>query len=130
MISSRTPEGWFARCDVCGHEFRLDPSRPTHDAPCPHCGSLCWFDPPDEWVVPGDDLSNLLDEWEAAGRPRRVVVDFSEVKFLDSASLGRLIRLHMQLTQIGGRIRLEGLSDDIRRVFDLTKLTDMFDTDE
>ncbi len=56
MISSRTPEGWFGRCEVCGHEGRVEPSSPTCDAPCPNCGSLNWFDPPDEWVVPGDDL--------------------------------------------------------------------------
>ena len=108
----------------------MEPSSPTCDAPCPDCGSLNWFDPPNEWVLPGDDLSNLMDEWEAAGRPRRVVVDFSEVKFFDSGHLGRLIRLHQLLSQSGGRLRVEGLSDDIRRVFDLTKLTDMFETEE
>ncbi len=71
-----------------------------------------------------------MDDWEAAGRPPRVVVDFSEVKFLDSSYLGRLIRLHVRLTGVGGRMRIEGLNDDLRRVFDLTKLTDMFDLDE
>ena len=130
MISSRTPEGWSARCDVCGQAVRLDPSHPPGDAPCPHCGSLCWFEPPDELVLLADDLDEAVSRWEFACRPPRVVVDFSEVRFLDSAYLGRLIRLHMQLTQTGGRMRIEGLSDDLRRVFDLTKLNDLFDADE
>jgi mannitol/fructose-specific phosphotransferase system IIA component (Ntr-type) len=43
MISSRTPEGEPNRCPVCGHELRIDPSRPPGDAPCPDCGSLVWF---------------------------------------------------------------------------------------
>ncbi len=45
VISSRTPEGDAHRCPVCGRDTRTDPSTvPTRDAPCPHCGSLLWFD--------------------------------------------------------------------------------------
>lgn len=44
--SSRTPEGDANRCPVCGHDLRIDPSRPPGDAPCPSCGSLLWFPAP------------------------------------------------------------------------------------
>ncbi len=43
VISSRTPEGTPNHCPVCGNDLRLEPSRPTLDAPCPHCGHLLWF---------------------------------------------------------------------------------------
>ena len=43
--SSRTPEGEPNRCPVCGKGLQIEPSRPPGDAPCPHCGSLLWFDP-------------------------------------------------------------------------------------
>ncbi len=43
--SSRTPEGESNRCPVCGKAFRIEPSRPPGDAPCPHCGHLVWFGP-------------------------------------------------------------------------------------
>ena len=43
MPSSRTPEGDENVCRVCGRDFRVDPSRPPGDAPCPHCGTLNWF---------------------------------------------------------------------------------------
>lgn len=151
MISSRTPEGWFGRCEVCGHEGRVEPSSPTCDAPCPECGSLNWYDPssrpstpdpflspvedvlgdsPDEWALPGDDLEVAFEEWEAAGRPKWVVVDFQGVPFIDSAHLGRLIRLHTRLLGLGGRLRLRGLSDDVRRVFGLTCLDRLLDCDD
>src|SRR5437667_3685123 len=42
-ISSRTPEGAPNRCPVCGNEVVLDPTVPSGDAPCPHCGQLLWF---------------------------------------------------------------------------------------
>lgn len=42
--ASRTPEGEQNVCPVCGHDVCLEPSRPTGDATCPHCGQLLWFD--------------------------------------------------------------------------------------
>jgi len=42
--ASRTPEGYNARCPVCGNDITLEPSIPPGDAPCPICGSLVWFD--------------------------------------------------------------------------------------
>jgi hypothetical protein len=42
-ISSRTPEGRPNECPVCGKRLVIEPSEPTGDAPCPHCGVLLWF---------------------------------------------------------------------------------------
>ena len=42
-ISSRTPEGEFGRCSICGHDLRIEPTRPPGDGTCPCCGSLIWF---------------------------------------------------------------------------------------
>src|SRR5262245_13126221 len=47
-IASRTPEGWPNRCPVCGAAWRIEPSQPTGDAPCPSCGVLVWFDAEDK----------------------------------------------------------------------------------
>ncbi len=41
--ASRTPEGESNLCPICGHESRLEPSRPPGDAPCPYCGHLLWY---------------------------------------------------------------------------------------
>ena len=50
--SSRTPEGESHRCPVCGKDVRIEPSRPPGDAPCPHCGSLLWFEPSERSIAP------------------------------------------------------------------------------
>lgn len=42
IISSRTPEGDFSRCILCGHQTHLEFSSPADDAPCPNCGHLLW----------------------------------------------------------------------------------------
>jgi hypothetical protein len=44
--SLRTPEGDPGRCAICGHDYRLDPSSPGRDAPCPSCGHLIYLSAP------------------------------------------------------------------------------------
>jgi len=51
-ISSRTPEGWFNVCPICGKSLQIEPSFPSCDAPCPHCGHLLWFSPSADIVAP------------------------------------------------------------------------------
>ncbi|MAT71791.1 MAG: hypothetical protein CMJ58_19965 [Planctomycetaceae bacterium] len=43
---TRTPEGEPNCCSVCGASFDMEPSLGARDAPCPCCGSLCWFAAP------------------------------------------------------------------------------------
>jgi hypothetical protein len=43
-VSSRTPEGDPNHCPICGLDFRLEPSWPARDGPCPGCGHLLWFE--------------------------------------------------------------------------------------
>src|SRR4051812_18128416 len=59
MISSRTPEGDPNRCAVCRHRFRLSPSSPGNDAPCPHCGTLAWFTPRPPAQEAGESASTV-----------------------------------------------------------------------
>ncbi len=63
-ISSRTPEGVPNRCPVCDHDFRMEPSLPSGDAPCPACGSLVWFGDTREIALPFIDPEKELDSLE------------------------------------------------------------------
>src|SRR6516165_2349922 len=106
VISSRTPEGLPNHCPVCGSDLRIEPSDPAGDAPCPQCGHLLWF----AWEDLGDlqvirptgnrldpeSLGRLIDS--VAMRPgRRMVIDFSEVEYLASSVLAKLINLKKRL---------------------------------
>jgi hypothetical protein len=62
--SSRTPEGQPCRCPVCHREVRIEPSFPTGDAPCPHCGHLLWFEVP----APENDADQLGREIDQLDR--------------------------------------------------------------
>src|SRR3954452_4006099 len=57
----------------------------------------------------GDDLFRLVDE---LGR-RKLLLNFANVEFMSSAALGKLIRLHQRLNQVGGKLILCGISKSI-----------------
>jgi anti-sigma B factor antagonist len=69
----------------------------------------------------GDDLFRLVDE---LGR-RKVLLNFSNVQYMSSAALGKLIRLHQRLHSLGGKLILCGISKDLMDVFTITKLDKM-----
>jgi anti-sigma B factor antagonist len=69
----------------------------------------------------GDDLFRLVDE---LGR-RKILLNFSNVEFMSSAALGKLIRLHQRMTQVGGKVVHCNIAESIFMVFKLTKLDKM-----
>ena len=70
----------------------------------------------------GDDLFKLVDE---QGR-KKILLNFSNVEFLSSAALGKLITMNRKVQAVKGRLVLCGISKEIREVFEITKLDKLF----
>lgn len=66
----------------------------------------------------------ILDEVEQG--VRLVIVDFSKSAYIDSSGLGALVSLGKRLREVGGDLRLTGLNDDLRTLFELTRLDSLF----
>ncbi len=71
------------------------------------------------------ELKNLVSERLEAGE-RRFVIDFSRTGYIDSSGLGALVTISKQVREQGGEMRLAGLNDDLRTLFELTKLDTLF----
>ena len=56
-----------------------------------------------------------------------VVLDMSETTYLDSTALGCLIHLKQQLIPRGGAVRIVGLQPNIRHLFEITRLDELFE---
>ena len=56
-----------------------------------------------------------------------VVVDLTEVGFLDSSGLNALIGSKKHLTTTGGTLRLRGAQPHVRHVFDVMGMADWFE---
>ncbi|RSK30722.1 anti-sigma factor antagonist [Rhodovulum iodosum] len=61
----------------------------------------------------------------AAGGPDRVVLDLSQVGFLDSSGLGAVVAV-LKLMGEGRRLELAGLTPTVEKVFRLTRMDSVF----
>ena len=57
---------------------------------------------------------------------RRLLIDFSRTGYIDSSGLGALVSISKRIREAGGELRLSGLNDDLRSLFELTKLDTLF----
>lgn len=55
------------------------------------------------------------------------VLDFSGVSFIDSSCLGALVSLLKGIREAGGDFKLANLADDVRSIFQITRLERVFE---
>jgi anti-sigma B factor antagonist len=75
-----------------------------------------------------EELESKLTEVIEEG-PSAVVVDLSQVTFLDSMVLGVLLQSLKRLRARGGRLRVVTPRAEVRRIFELTHLDRLFELD-
>ena len=66
----------------------------------------------------------VLDELERG--ERKFLIDFSQTGYIDSSGLGVLVSLSKKIREQGGELRLANLNDDLKTLFELTKLDTLF----
>lgn len=57
---------------------------------------------------------------------RKFLMDFRNTAYIDSSGLGVLVSLSKKIREKGGELRLASLNEDLRTLFDLTKLNTLF----
>ena len=66
----------------------------------------------------------VLEEVEQGAR--KILIDFTETGYIDSSGLGVLVSLSKKIREQGGELRLSSLNEDLRTLFELTKLDSLF----
>ncbi|MBT3352945.1 MAG: STAS domain-containing protein [Nitrospinaceae bacterium] len=56
-----------------------------------------------------------------------IVVDLEAVSYMDSSGIATLVEGLQETTSYGGKFRIAGLSEKVKQVFELARLTDVFD---
>ena len=69
-----------------------------------------------------NELENLIDKEGC----RYMILDFSSVRFLSSQTLGMMLKLHTKLADRSGWLGLCGLKKELRKIFKLTRLDQIF----
>ena len=65
-------------------------------------------------------------EQECGREPSRIVIDLAHVDFVDSSALHAFVVANQRLAEHGGSLRITGVSDVIRRTFEITQLDRLF----
>ena len=60
------------------------------------------------------------------GKPARLVVDLSRVTYIDSSGLAVLIEGMQNVEAYGGKFLLAGLQDNVRAIFEISRLDQVF----
>jgi anti-sigma B factor antagonist len=61
-----------------------------------------------------------------ADKPLRLLVNLTEVTYMDSSGVGLLVEAYRKIKEYDGRLILFGLSPRVRSVFEVTKLDNFF----
>ena len=73
-----------------------------------------------------DAIQAALTQLLESDPQQKIVIDFQRVELMSSAMLGVLVRLYRDLAENGGRMVLCGLQPPIQKVFELTRLDQLF----
>lgn len=89
-------------------------------------GEVCIVDVEGQLIVGNRQelKQKVLDEIERG--ERKFLVDFSQTGYIDSSGLGVLVSLSKKIREAGGALRLANLNDDLKTLFELTKLDTLF----
>jgi anti-sigma B factor antagonist len=71
------------------------------------------------------DLKDVMQTAIAQGG-HRFLLDCANTAYIDSSGLGALVTISRRVREAGGQIRLSGLNEDLRSLFELTKLNTLF----
>jgi anti-sigma B factor antagonist len=70
----------------------------------------------------GDQLFSLVDEQAK----KKILLNFSNVEFLSSAALGKLITMNRKVQGSGGKLVMCNIAKEILEVFEITRLDKLF----
>lgn len=70
----------------------------------------------------GQQITDLID---ASNNPK-ILINFENVEHLSSAALGTLINVNNKIRLKGGQLRLSNIDPQIREVFEITRLDQLF----
>ena len=69
----------------------------------------------------GVSLARMIEK-----KPARLVVDLSQVTYIDSSGLAALIEAMQNVEKYGGKFALAGLQETVRSIFEIARLDQVF----
>jgi anti-sigma B factor antagonist len=84
----------------------------------------------EERIVDEEQIRELQESFEPIiekNQDKELILNFVNVRFMTSALLGLLVRIHKNVCELSGLLRLSNLDPNLRKVFEITQLTKVFE---
>jgi anti-sigma B factor antagonist len=84
----------------------------------------------EERIVDEEQIRKLRESFEPIiekNQDKELILNFANVRFMTSALLGLLVRVHKKVCELDGQLRLSNLDPNLRKVFEITQLTKVFE---
>jgi len=84
----------------------------------------------EERIVDEEQIRELQESFGPViekNQDKELILNFVNVKFMTSALLGLLVRIHKKVCELDGQLRLSNLDPSLRKVFEITQLTKIFE---
>ncbi len=72
------------------------------------------------------EFKTRLKTWISSG-VKKMVVNLKDLRYIDSSGIGALISGLQQMFKVGGKFKIAGLHQDLRRSFELANLVRLFE---
>jgi anti-sigma B factor antagonist len=79
-----------------------------------------------EGITGVENVADTLRLMIRDSQPRKLVIDFSQVRFFSSQMLGLLVDLWRRMKDVGGSLTISGIDPQLTRVFRITHLDKLF----
>lgn len=77
-------------------------------------------------LAAGDTVIKTTVDTLVSSGVRKILLNFADVPYMDSVGLNALVRTHMALTRVGGRLALTGVPKHLAHILSVTRLTTVF----
>jgi anti-sigma B factor antagonist len=84
----------------------------------------------EERIVDEEQIRELQESFGPIiekNQDKELIINFANVRFMTSALLGLLVRIHKNVCELNGSLRLSNLDSNLRKVFEITQLTKVFE---
>lgn len=55
--------------------------------------------------------------------PRKVILDFNNVTFMDSAGIGMVLGRYKMINMLGGTLEMKNVNSSVRKIFEMSGIT-------
>lgn len=70
-----------------------------------------------------EKIRRKIDDEIIRYMPRKVILDFSSVEFMDSAGIGMVLGRYKMMKMLGGKLEMVNVSPMLRKVFEMSGIT-------